>query len=459
MIGESCLCILFVLLIGAICTVRAQPVLVEDFEGDLSNWTVVEGQMEISDRQTLAGNGALWMHLPNLDDANHVLEHNSFHENFGRYTYHFFTDGEASDADLYFMYVNENQYYKISCKPAGTDNPELILCKGTDNGEVVIEALEPNFDQSKWFKVTVERWCDGHTHVYIDDEQLISIDDYAHFDKGTIRLRGWAENTYIDEVYFEPHQASHYVENMSLCPGDSVWLGGVYRHQDGIYLDTISDESANCLIVREVNLSVTPQDTINEHRVICQGDSILLGDQWASSPGRILFEDERNGCQMMIDMEISVIQSSIFRDSIAFCPADGPVSYRGDFADDPFGMARTDTLAFTEAGDYEFMVRDTIGCPHTLMLTVLDNCATPLYIPNAFSPNGDHINDLFEIAPLEPTASVHMTIFDRWGGMIYSAPSPFWDGYVDGQVAMAGVYLYMIDFNGRVYSGSVSVLR
>ncbi|MDH3652207.1 MAG: hypothetical protein OEQ53_21140, partial [Saprospiraceae bacterium] len=245
----------FICIFSSISSIFSQEILIEGFENDLSDWTIIEGHMEISGTQVFEGQGALRMHLPNDENANHILEHNTFHENFGRYHYYFFTDGGASDADLYFQYVDETHYYKVSCKPAGTDNPELLLSKGTPNGEVALAVLAPTFDQSRWFKVTVERFCDGRTHVLIDDVEQISLDDTDHMEKGKIRLRGWAENTYIDNVLFEPFSPENFVENLEICEGDSVWLGGEYRREPGTFLDTISDQAAVCTEVREVALT------------------------------------------------------------------------------------------------------------------------------------------------------------------------------------------------------------
>ena len=437
----------------------SQRTLIEDFEGDLSNWTIIEGQMEISDTQVLAGNGALRMQLPSVGWANHILEHNTFNENFGRYDYHFFTDGDESDADLYFMYVNENHYYKVSCKPAGTDNPELIFCKGTPNGEVVLAALEPNFDQTSWVKVTVERWCDGHTHVYINDEQLISLDDYDHFDKGTIRLRGWAENTYIDEVYFEPHQTEVFVENMTICEGDSAYLGGRYRLHTGQFLDTISDESAPCLEVRDVRLAVQKRDTLHQHLNLCPGDSVEVDGAWIVEAGHFQFLTLDNGCEVMMDVTVQVQQSLRVVDTISFCPQEGPFEYAGIFSQ--YLIPGGDTMAaivLKEEGISNFHGIDQNGCIQAVDLTALQSCRS-LYIPNAFSPNGDGKNDRFEIAPMESGDEVHMMIFDRWGGKIFDGLNEYWDGQVDGQQVPNGVYLYMFTVNGVSYSGSVNLVR
>jgi len=75
-----------------------------------------------------------------------------------------------------------------------------------------------------------------------------------------------------------------------------------------------------------------------------------------------------------------------------------------------------------------------------------------VFIPNVFSPNGDGINDYFEVyggADIRMIKS--FTIFDRWGAPVYNARDHSfrereakWDGTILSQPAKAGVYIYVI---------------
>ena len=67
-----------------------------------------------------------------------------------------------------------------------------------------------------------------------------------------------------------------------------------------------------------------------------------------------------------------------------------------------------------------------------------------IYFPNAFSPDGDGVNDLFGPVGHEIT-EFEMTIFDRWGQTVYTTTNPatLWDGTINGSdAAMTGVYVY-----------------
>jgi gliding motility-associated-like protein len=69
-------------------------------------------------------------------------------------------------------------------------------------------------------------------------------------------------------------------------------------------------------------------------------------------------------------------------------------------------------------------------------------------VPNAFTPNGDGVNDLFRLAILEGSATVlELNIYNRWGTKVYSSTDPdaAWDGRMDdGKEAPSDVYVYYI---------------
>ncbi|CAN5889755.1 hypothetical protein BH24BAC1_BH24BAC1_39070 [soil metagenome] len=88
-----------------------------------------------------------------------------------------------------------------------------------------------------------------------------------------------------------------------------------------------------------------------------------------------------------------------------------------------------------------------------------------VYLPNAFTPNGDGLNDRFE-AKGRFVASFRMVIYNRWGQVVFQSNDPKlgWDGRVNGQEAPVGTYAYSLeaaDRNGRTFSrkGTVSLLR
>lgn len=74
---------------------------------------------------------------------------------------------------------------------------------------------------------------------------------------------------------------------------------------------------------------------------------------------------------------------------------------------------------------------------------------TLFYIPNIFSPNGDHINDDFIIQfnSDAEVKSLQGSIFDRWGNLVYASSTiPFtWNGQFNGEALNPGVFVYRVD--------------
>lgn len=88
----------------------------------------------------------------------------------------------------------------------------------------------------------------------------------------------------------------------------------------------------------------------------------------------------------------------------------------------------------------------------------------PLFVPDAFSPNGDGINDLFEIKG-EVAANFELTVFSAWGTVVFHSLSitQSWDGKLDGAPLPPGFYAYRIRIGAEdssfVKAGSVLVLE
>jgi gliding motility-associated-like protein len=83
-------------------------------------------------------------------------------------------------------------------------------------------------------------------------------------------------------------------------------------------------------------------------------------------------------------------------------------------------------------------------------------CSCELFIPNAFTPNGDGLNDVFTIVSPCEELEFELLIFNRWGTLVYEQRSgtPSWDGYYNGELT-PGVYVYKINYRGRSMAGPV----
>ncbi len=105
-------------------------------------------------------------------------------------------------------------------------------------------------------------------------------------------------------------------------------------------------------------------------------------------------------------------------------------------------------LNFDQTGQYDIMqvIRNGADCRDTLKKTVYVVSEFTLYIPNAFTPNGDGINDYFEFDGVG-IARFTAVIYNRWGEIVhtFNENSPHgWDGTNNGQPSKMDAYTYDI---------------
>ncbi len=117
------------------------------------------------------------------------------------------------------------------------------------------------------------------------------------------------------------------------------------------------------------------------------------------------------------------------------------------------------------------MQDDITGCiaRDSIEITVVDpsqlDC-NEVFLPNAFTPNGDGLNDEFGISnPYSIPELITFEIFDRWGERVFATTDAFrkWDGSYRGQVMNSGVLLYKVRYlcQGEeiVLTGSITMMR
>lgn len=102
-----------------------------------------------------------------------------------------------------------------------------------------------------------------------------------------------------------------------------------------------------------------------------------------------------------------------------------------------------------------------------LVRSSLSTTTGNFYVPNAFTPNGDGVNDCFGVHFWAPTTYFEISIYNRWGQMVYYSRnmSDCWDGTINGKKQASGTYVYMIKAasicsQGQIFrKGTVVLIR
>lgn len=110
---------------------------------------------------------------------------------------------------------------------------------------------------------------------------------------------------------------------------------------------------------------------------------------------------------------------------------------------------------------YLLEVEDENGCKDNMAITVVQ--LRELVPPNTFTPNGDGVNDIWEVEYIDAYPGLTLEIFNRYGKRVFNATrdKKSWDGKYKGEDLPVGTYYYIIDpKNGdKLISGSVTIIR
>jgi len=126
-----------------------------------------------------------------------------------------------------------------------------------------------------------------------------------------------------------------------------------------------------------------------------------------------------------------------------------------------------------EGMTYTLHLKDVFGCSDEVTMQVNIDRSIDLFVPNAFSPNNDGLNDRFVIyGNAAQISQVRLLqIYDRWGNLLYAAynfaindETIGWDGYFRDQLMNTGSYVYhtqleLIDGSTQIRSGQVVLVK
>lgn len=115
---------------------------------------------------------------------------------------------------------------------------------------------------------------------------------------------------------------------------------------------------------------------------------------------------------------------------------------------------------------YEVTAVTQFGCVAQDTVVVTPIPRLNIFVPNAFSPNGDGKNDHFRVKANDIFQPVEMKVFDRWGNLIFATDEPAvgWNGKVNGTTMPIGTYVYMLVVEDQLgqrlrHKGNVTLIR
>ena len=340
--------------------------------------------------------------------------------------------------------------------------------------------------------------------------ETIEINNNSYFQSGTYRdtmtNQYGCDSIITTDLTILPVYIKSHVD--SICAGESIWIGDKVYSKSGIFRDTLIS-SVGCDSIISLRLAVNLAYDLTEVVSICQGEFYQVGSSIYGYAGDYL--DTLNtdlGCDSIIRTRLDVLPTSSFEQQIILCAGeslevDGHLyTQSGTYADTLSSFTGCDSFLTTnliireldesiqeywicegevikqgnnsygDIGTYEDWFQNMEGCDSVVITRIhrsqnhyCDSLHCQFFIPDAFSPNFDGKND-YLTAFSDEIDFTELTVFDRYGGIIYSArgAGPRWDGMSRGKQVPTGVYVYLfkgICSTGKelIIPGSITLIR
>jgi gliding motility-associated-like protein len=174
--------------------------------------------------------------------------------------------------------------------------------------------------------------------------------------------------------------------------------------------------------------------------------------------------------QVTADFTVNPGVTDEFQRNITFTDQStgGANIWNWNFGNGTTGIVQNPVVAYQDTGTFiiTLVANNQYNCPDTAFGTVRINPVSTFYVPNAFSPNGDGINDYFGGTGTN-IKTYELLIFNRWGNLIYNTDDMLkpWDGRYkgDGQV-LIDTYIYQIKTTNvlneeKIYRGTATIVK
>ncbi|GIV29003.1 MAG: hypothetical protein KatS3mg028_0069 [Bacteroidia bacterium] len=275
----------------------------------------------------------------------------------------------------------------------------------------------------------------------------------------------------------KPDQTTYYtvIANDVACPQQTItsgfWVNVLPLPTPNFVYDKIKGCRPLCVSIH-ANSSPSSVNTIWDfgYNLYANGDSVRYCFEKAGVYPVKVFLIDSNGCKNTVTAPFGIEVYPRPEPSIYYSPSaptllknevefegvynNGPVVYwHWDFGDimtlGDTANTQNANYTYTYVANYPVMLiaENVYGCRDTVYRLLSVNEEFSMYIPDVFTPNGDGLNDVFNVRGAGfVEEGFEMRIYDRWGELIYKTNdvNKGWDGMVKGVPAKNDVYVYKI---------------
>ena len=108
----------------------------------------------------------------------------------------------------------------------------------------------------------------------------------------------------------------------------------------------------------------------------------------------------------------------------------------------------TQTISINQSGVYIVNITNNAGCSSIDRVKIQQDCPESVWLPNAFTPNGNSLNETWEIKGRN-VSNIQVLVFNRWGEQIWKGNQlgDFWDGRYKEKFVQQDVYVYKLSYS------------
>ncbi len=299
-----------------------------------------------------------------------------------------------------------------------------------------------------------------------DGNTVLELDEDNNTNSMVIRM----PVTYDEDMHF------------GICEGDTlVWNNQVFTQPTVQDFNYVSEFGCDSII--HFSLDVQAKAHTDVDTQLCKGQVLMLptGDSITRAGDYDLTFTSQYGCDSSVTVHFTYINNieevEITGDSVVRLGYELPLSIVANFTPDSIAWIPADLVDCADCTNvtalpidhtlFSALLMDDYGCTLQASKMVKVIKLDEIFAPNAFSPNGDGLNEWFQIyTDRDVDAILEFDVYDRWGDLLFSGTdhTPGWDGRHHGKIMPPGVYAWVArirfkDGRTRVYSGDVTLIR
>lgn len=353
-----------------------------------------------------------------------------------------------------------SQWYRNGIALPGEINPQLLLTRnkyGEGDYSVLIRT---------------------GTKTFLSPEATVTIDDVKFKMEDTVSFCG------SNSMLIKPQ-----INNRN-CLTNYLWQDGstdttLIVTNPGIYWFQTEKDGCKRRDSIVVITQPSPVVKLGADTVLCPNGNLLLDAgnpglkyQWQdnsaaqtlsiTTPGKYFVKVSNNYCASSdtIVVAFEKFPSVVFSNDSIICEGEqrllDPEVYGNSFSWST--GATTPAITVSQEGNYILHVKNDCGTASGSIKIIKDNCQ--FYMPSAFTPNDDGLNDDFGIVSFGFIKRFDFQIFNRWGQSVFSTSNPAlrWSGSINGKKSPTGIYVWMVtytDWRGKAFveRGTVALIR